>query len=94
MSLTLCWVSLFGVVTSIKKRRKKLLYTVQILSLQKINNDNDERIIICCNACLNQNKGANILQTIVICPIQAQRARSRGQPDIGLQDISIPLRIG
>ena len=77
-------MSLFGVVTSIKKRRKKLLYTVQILSLQKMNNDTDERIIIGCNACLNQNKGANILQTVVIYPIQAQRAWSRGQPEIGL----------
>ena len=62
--------------------------------MQKINNDNDERIIIGCNACLNQNKGANIRQTFVIYPIQAQRARSRGQPEIGLQNILMSMKIG
>ena len=71
-------------LNSIKNAKKDLLYTVQILFLQKINNDNDECIVIGCNACLNQNKGANILQTVVIYPIQAQRARYRGQPEIGL----------
>ena len=59
-----------------------------------MNNDTDEHIIIGCKACLNQNKGANILQTVVIYPIQAQRARSGGQPEIGLQNILMSLKIG
>ena len=77
------------------KKRTKKIYYIQFKSClcKKINNDNDESIIIGCNACLNENKGVNILQTVVIYPIQAQRARSRGQPDIGLQNILMSLKI-
>ena len=64
-----------------------------VLKRQKINNYDYESIVIGRNACLNQNKGDNIPQIVVIYPIQAQRARSRGQPDLGLQNISMPLRI-
>ena len=81
-------------LNSIKIAEKRFIIYSSNPVFAKRNNDNDERIIIGCNACLNQNKGANIRQTFVIYPIQAQRARSRGQPEIGLQNILMSMKIG